>query len=196
MTEVPVRKYSLEDYLELDKNSEERYEYFEGEVIEMSGASLKHNRIVSNFTGILRNQLEDIDCEVLPADMRLKVPAAFPYRYPDLVVVCGEPVIEELQGLELLVNPLVIIEVLSPTTEAYDHGRKFSAYQSIESFREYLLVAQDRPHVVQYVRQPNGKWLRSEVGGLAGELMLETINCTLSLSDIYRRVKLLPEETV
>jgi Uma2 family endonuclease len=111
-------------------------------------------------------------------------------------VVCGEPIIEELQGLELLVNPLVIIEVLSPTTEAYDHGRKFSAYQSIESFREYLLVAQDRPHVVQYVRQPNDKWLRSEVGGLAGELKLETINCTLSLSDIYRRVQLPPEGTV
>jgi len=99
-------------------------------------------------------------------------------------------------GEELLVNPLVIIEVLSPTPEAYDHGRKFSAYQSIESFREYLLVAQDRPHIVQYVRQPDDKWLRSEVGGLAGELTLETINCTLSTSDIYRRVKLTPEGTV
>jgi len=196
MSAVPAHKYSLQEYIELDKNSEERYEYFEGEVIEMSGASLKHNRIVSNFTGILSNQLEGRDCEVLPAAMRLKVPAAFPYRYPDLVVVCGEPIIEELQGLEMLVNPLVIIEVLSPTTEAYDHGRKFSAYQFIESFREYLLVAQDRPHVVQYVRQSNGKWLRSEVGELEGELTLETINCTLLLSDIYRRVQFTPEGTV
>jgi Uma2 family endonuclease len=196
MSAVPVYKLSLEEYLELDKNSDERYEYFDGEVVAMSGASLKHNQVISNLTGELRNQLEGRDCQILPADMRLKVPAVFPYRYPDLVVVCGEPIIEELQGLELLVNPLVIIEVLSPTTEAYDHGRKFSAYQSIESFREYLLVAQDRPHVVQYVRQPNDKWLRSEVGGLAGELKLETINCTLSLSDIYRRVQLPPEGTV
>lgn len=140
MSAVPADKLSLEEYLELDKNSEERYEYFEGEVIEMSGASLTHNRIVSNFTGALRNQLEGRDCEVLPADMRLKVPAAFPYRYPDLVVFCGEPVIEEVQSLELLVNPLALIEVLLPTTKAYDHGRKFSAYQSIESFREFPLV--------------------------------------------------------
>ncbi|MEP7340641.1 MAG: Uma2 family endonuclease [Acidobacteriota bacterium] len=196
MSAVPVYKLSLEEYLELDKNSEERYEYFDGEVFAMSGASLKHNQVISNLTGELRNHLKDRDCQILPADMRLKVPAAFPYRYPDLVVVCGEPIIEELQGLELLVNPLVIIEVLSPSTEAYDHGRKFSAYQSIESFREYLLVAQDRPHVVQYVRQSDDKWLRSEVGGLEGEMTLETIKCTLSLGDIYRRVKLLPEGTV
>lgn len=196
MSAVPVHKLSLEEYLELDRNSEERYEYFDGEVFAMSGASLSHNRIARNLLRSLENQLEGRDCEVLPADMRLKVPAVFPYRYPDLVVVCGEPIIEELQGLELLVNPLVIIEVLSPSTEAYDHGRKFSAYQSIESFREYLLVAQDRPHVVQYVRQSDNKWLRSEIGGLAGELTLETINCALSLSEIYRRVKLLPEGTV
>jgi Uma2 family endonuclease len=185
----------LEEYIDLDKNSEGRYEYFNGVVVELSGASLSHNRIVSNLSGNLRNELEGRDCEVLPADMRLKVPAAFPYRYPDVVVVCGEPVIEEMQGLELLVNPLLIIEVLSPTTEAYDRGLKFSAYQTIASFREYLLLAQDRPHVVQYVRQPNDKWLRSEVTGLDGELTLETINCTLTLRDIYPRVSFPPEET-
>ncbi len=195
MSALPQPKYSLEGYIDLDKNSEGRYEYFNGVVVELSGASLSHNRIVSNLSGNLRNELEGRDCEVLPTDMRLKVPAAFPYRYPDVVVVCGEPVIEGMQGLDLLVNPLLIIEVLSPTTEAYDRGLKFSAYQTIASFREYLLVAQDRPHVVQYVRQPNDKWLRSEVTGLDGELTLETINCTLTLRDIYQRVTFQPEET-
>ena len=195
MSALPQRKYSVEEYIDLDKNSEGRYEYFDGVVVELSGASLSHNRIVSNLSGNLRNELEGRDCEVLPADMRLKVPAAFPYRYPDVVVVCGEPVIEETQGLDLLVNPLLIIEVLSPTTEAYDRGLKFSAYQTIASFHEYLLVAQDRLHVVQYVRQPNDKWLRSEVTGLDGELTLETINCTLTLRDIYQRVTFQPEET-
>ncbi len=195
MSALPQPRYSVEEYIELDKNSEGRYEYFDGVVVELSGASLNHNRIVRNLIRNLENQLDGSDCEVLPADMRLKVPAAFPYRYPDVVVVCGEPVIEETQGLDLLVNPLLIIEVLSPTTEAYDRGLKFSAYQTIASFREYLLVAQDRPHVVQYVRQPNDKWLRSEVTGLDGELTLETINCTLALREIYERVKFQPEET-
>jgi Uma2 family endonuclease len=195
MSALPQPRYSVEEYIELDKNSEGRYEYFDGVVVELSGASLSHNRIVRNLIRNLENQLDGSDCEVLPADMRLKVPAAFPYRYPDVVVVCGEPMIEEMQGLDLLVNPLLIIEVLSPTTEAYDRGLKFSAYQTIASFREYLLAAQDRPHVVQYVRQPNDKWLRSEVAGLDGELTLETINCTLPLREIYQRVTFQPEET-
>lgn len=195
MSALPQHKYTLDEYLALDKNSEGRYEYFDGVVVELSGASLSHNRIVSNLSGNLRNKLEGRDCEVLPADMRLKVPATLPYRYPDVVVVCGEPVVEKMQGLELLVNPLLIIEVLSPTTEAYDRGLKFSAYQAIASFREYLLVAQDRPHVVQYVRQPNDKWLRSEVASLNGELTLETINCTLTMREIYQRINFQPEET-
>jgi len=195
MSASPQRKYSVEEYIDLDKNSEGRYEYFDGVVVELSGASLSHNRIVSNLSGILRNEIEGRDYEVLPADMRLKVPAAFPYRYPDVVVVCGEPVIEEMQGLDLLVNPLPIIQVLSPTTEAYDRGLKFSAYQTIESFREYLLVAQDRPHVVQYAHQPDNKWLRSETVGPDRELALETINCALKLHGIYQRVNFQPEET-
>jgi Uma2 family endonuclease len=122
MSALPQLKYSVEEYIELDKNSEGRYEYFDGVVVELTGANLSHSRIVRNLIRNLENQLDGSDCEVLPADMRLKVPAAFPYRYPDVVVVCGEPVIEELQGLDLLVNPLLIIEVLSPTTEALIAG--------------------------------------------------------------------------
>jgi Uma2 family endonuclease len=189
MTALPKHRYTLEEYIELDKNSEERYEYFNGEVFAMGGASLSHNRITKNIIRSLENKLADGDCEALPSDMRLKVPKAFPYRYPDAVVVCGEPQIETIQGQEMLVNPMLIVEVLSPTTEAYDRDKKFIAYQSIESFREYLLVAQDRAHVTQYVRQPAGKWLRSDVEGLDGALHLESLNLPLTLGEIYRRVE-------
>jgi Uma2 family endonuclease len=186
---IPKRHYTLEQYIELDKNSAERYEYFDGVIVDMAGGSLNHNRITRNVIRSLENTLAGGECEVLPSDMRLKVPKAFPYRYPDAVVVCGEPMIEEIQGQEMLVNPRMIIEVLSPNTEAYDRGAKFSAYQSIDSFQEYILIAQDRPHVTQYVRQPGNKWLRSEVEGVDGMLRLESLGCTLALSEVYRRVQ-------
>jgi hypothetical protein len=121
--------------------------------------------------------------------MRIKVPKALPYRYLDIAVVCGGPVIEKLQGQEILVNPLLIVEVLSPTTEGYDYGQKFTAYQSIESFREYLLVAQDRPHVTHYLRQADGQWLRSDIEGMDGVVKLVTVECELSFEEIYRLVE-------
>lgn len=121
--------------------------------------------------------------------MRVKVPAALPYRYPDVSVVCGEPVFEKLGGQEMLVNPVLIVDVLSPSTAAYDLKDKFAEYQSIESFREYLIVSQDRPHVIQHIRQSPGRWLRIDIIGLDAEVNLESINVTLSLSEIYERVR-------
>lgn len=193
MTALPKQHYTLEEYLELDKNSEDRYEYFDGEVFAMAGGSLSHNRVAGNLFYGLRSKLEGRPCEVLPADMRIKVPKAFPYRYPDLSIVCGEPIIEELSGQQMLVNPLALIEILSPTTEAYDQGRKFLAYQSIAGFREYLLISQDQPHITQYVRQPSGKWLRSEIEGIESVLALESVNCALPLREIYRLVEFKPQ---
>jgi Uma2 family endonuclease len=127
--------------------------------------------------------------------MRLKVPAALPYRYPDVVVVCGEPNIDHVQGQEVLVNPLVIIEVLSASTKAYDFDLKFTAYQSIESFQEYLLIAQDRPHVTQYVRQSDGQWLRRDIAGMDATIKLATVECELTFTEIYRLVKFSPAES-
>src|SRR5262247_524786 len=114
MTALPKQRYTLEAYLELDKNSEEKYEYFDGEVFAMAGGSLNHNRVARNLTRLLDIYLAETNCEVLPADMRIKVPKAFPYRYPDLSIVCGELIVEELSGQQMLVNPLVLIEILSP----------------------------------------------------------------------------------
>lgn len=194
MSAAPKKIYTLEEYIDLDKNSEERYEFFEGPmpgvggVRAVNGSSISHGQIIVNLTCGLSNELEGMDYEVLLVGMRVKVPAAPPYRYPDLLVYCGQAEIEEIQGQQMLLNPLVLVEVLAPATEAYDLGKKFTAYQSIESFREYLLIAQDRPHVIQYMRQGGGKWLRSEYHGLVAVLELETLNLALPLGEIYQRV--------
>lgn len=190
MSAIPVskQKYTLEEYLELDKNSEEKYEYFDGDVFDMAGGSPNHARLGFDIGALFSQKLKGRDCEAFNSDMRIKVPAALPYRYPDVSVVCGDPVFEELNGQEMLVNPVLIVEVLSPSTAAYDLKDKFTAYQSIDSFREYLIVSQDRPHVIQHIRQSKGRWLRIEIEGLDGEVVLESVNVTLPLSEIYERV--------
>lgn len=191
MTAIPVskQKYTLEEYMELDKNSEEKYEFFDGEVFAMAGGSSSHSRLSMDIGSLFNQKLKSRNCEAFSSDMRVKVPDALPYRYPDISVVCGEPVFEELNGQEMLVNPVLIVEVLSPSTAAYDLKDKFSAYQSIDSFREYLVVSQDRPQVIQHIRQSKGRWLRIEVEGLDKDVMLESVNLTLPLSEIYERVK-------
>jgi Uma2 family endonuclease len=186
---VSKQKYTLEEYLELDKNSEEKYEYFDGEVFAMAGGSPNHARLGFDIGTLFSQKLRGRGCEAFNSDMRVKVPDARPYRYPDVSVVCGEPVFEELNGQEMLVNPVLIVEILSPSTAAYDLKDKFIAYQSIDSFREYLVVSQDRPYVIQHIRQSKKRWLRIDIEGLDAEVALESINVTLSLSEIYERVK-------
>jgi Uma2 family endonuclease len=190
MVAVPKERFTIEEYIDFDKNSEERWEYFDGIVISMSGGTLAHNRISTNLISGLREKALSKGCEVLPADMRIKVPKAPPYRYGDIVVVCGPPVIEKVQGLDVLVNPSLIIEILSESTEAYDRGQKFLSYKSIDSFREYLLVAQDRPYITHYVRQTDGSWVRTDIEGLDNEIELVTIACKMQLREIYALVDL------
>ena len=192
MTALLKHRYTVDEYIAFDRETEGRYEYFDGEVVCMSGGSLNHNRIVRNMIARLENLLAGGSCEVLPSDMRIKVPAAHPYRYPDIAVFCGEPVIEELQGQELLVNPVLLVEVLSPSTAAYDQGRKFEAYQSIPTFREYVVITQTRPQISQHVRQPNGEWLRNDLVGIKNQIALPSIGCTLTFEQIYRQVKFNP----
>jgi Uma2 family endonuclease len=188
MPPVPKKKYTLKEYLESDKNSEERYEYFDGEVFAMGGGSPNHARISLNVCTSLTQKLKGGRCEAFNSEMRVKVPTALPYRYPDASVVCGEPIFDEIDGQQMLVNPILIVEVLSPSTAAYDLGEKFTAYQSIDAFQEYLLISQDRPHVIQHVKQAKRRWLRIEVEGMDGEVKLESVNLTLNLSELYERV--------
>ncbi len=192
MSALPKQKYTIEEYIELEKSSEERYEYFDGEVFSMAGGSLEHAIIATNIAGAINNKLSGKKCRAINSDIRIKVPTASPYRYPDVTVVCGEPITEKYLGQVMLVNPLLMVEVLSPTTKNYDKDRKFLAYQSIESFQEYLLVAQDTPHVTRYVRQADNQWLRADIIGLDSSVELKSLGVTLSLSEIYQAVNFPP----
>lgn len=188
MATQPARKYTLEEYFALELASEEKYEYWDGNVFCMSGASAAHNRIQRNVGSQVDNQLRGRGCESFPADMRIKVPAYPPYRYPDLSALCGRAEIERVGGHDLLTNPTLIIEVLSPSTEAFDRGDKFTYYKSIPSFAEYLLVAQHRPHVAQFIRGGGGVWTFVEFNDLGDTVACASVPCELPLSEIYRDV--------
>lgn len=187
------RKYTVEEYIEMLKNSEERFEYFDGEIFSMTAGKVAHSGIAGNIIREIGNLLKDRPCQVFGGGVPLKTARAYPFRLPDVSVICGEPIIEDFQGIEMLVNPLLICEVLSPSTASYDREEKFLVYQAIESFQEYLLVEQDRPHVTRYVRQTDGQWLRADIIGLESAVRLETLGLELQLSEIYRMIKF-PEE--
>lgn len=181
-------KYTLEDYIELEKTSEERLEFWDGNVRSMSGASLPHNQVQGNIYFALRSKLQGKGCSIFSADMRVKVPAYYPYRYPDLSALCGETKVEKFKGLDTLINPQLIVEILSDSTEAFDRGDKFTYYKSIESFCEYLLVAQHRPHVTQYVKQADNSWSYKEVNELSEKIYIASLDCELSLAELYQDV--------
>jgi Uma2 family endonuclease len=182
-------KYTLEEYLELDHNSEEKIEFWDGHIFTLAGASAIHNRIQRNCTTYLQTRLRGRDCEVFPSDMRIKVPAYSPYRYGDLSALCGKPTFEMLGKQELLVNPTVIFEVLSDSTADFDRSYKFTYYKSIESFTEYILIAQDRPHVSQFVKQAENSWVNHEFNSLDEAFLIESLDCELALTEIYENVE-------
>jgi len=186
------QNYTLAEYFELERTSEERWEYFNGEVFCMSGASRNHGEIEINLIATLDPKLRERGGRVYPANIRVKVPVAPPYRYPDLTALCDEPIFEQIGGVDALTNPTVLIEILSPSTEAYDRGDQFTYYKSIPSFQEYLLVAQHRPHITHYVRQAGEKWEYEEVNDPSASISLPNIECTLALGEVYRNVESSP----
>jgi Uma2 family endonuclease len=179
------RRYTLGEYLALERQSEEKYEYWNGEIFGMSGGSLAHDKITGNMFDALRVGLRGRDCVVLTSNMQIKVPAAPPYRYADGSVVCGDVEVERFNGSDLLLNPVLLYEVLSPTTEAYDRGDKFRCYKSISGLREYLLIAQDRAQITHRVKTADATWSESEVNDLRHEIYLPSLECTLPMSEIY-----------
>ncbi|MBO0858390.1 MAG: Uma2 family endonuclease [Chloracidobacterium sp.] len=155
----------------------------------MAAGKYSHVGITANIIRGIGNLLRDRPSQVYGGDGAIKTTRERPFRLPDVSVVCGEPVFEDFQGIEMLINPQLICEVLSPTTASYDREDKFLVYQGIESFREYLLVEQDRPHVTRYVRQPDGQWLRADIIGLESAVRLETLAIELQLREIYHMIK-------
>lgn len=181
-----------EEYLALERVSESKHEYFAGEVFAMGGASKRHNLIAANIIRVLGNQLLDRPCNVYPSDMRVKVSATGKYTYPDVAVACAEEVFDDAEG-DTLLNPVLIVEVLSDSTEAYDRGKKFEQYQLIESLTECLLVRQEPYRVEQYTRQNNREWRYTEYHSVDDIITINVISCELAMRDVYAKVERTPE---
>jgi Uma2 family endonuclease len=186
---VPRPYYSMDEYFALEHAGDARYEYWDGDIVCMSGGSQAHLQISNNIFFRLRLQLRDGPCRAYTSDLPVLTPTLPPFRYPDVTVGCGELKYQHIRGVDALTNPVLLVEVLYPTTEVRDREQKFAAYQTIPTFVEYLLVFQDEPHVIHYSRQIGGAWLRQDVQGLHASLALHTINSTLLLSDVYEEVK-------
>lgn len=184
--------YTMQEYLALEKSSDERYEYWEGQVFCMSGGSEAHADIGDNVFRRLGNLLEGSKCRAMSSAMPVKTFQIPPYKYPDGSVFCGKREIEKIDGIAVLTNPVLIVEVLSPNTERIDRGPKFTLYKNIPSFKEYLLIAQDEPRITQFVKQADGEWQPNVVVGLDSTIHLPSINCTLALSEVYQNVEFNP----
>ena len=179
--------FTPEEYLAWERKADIKHEYLRGAIIAMSGASYQHTIITMNISGELYIQLKDAACTVHTNDMRVRTSPEISYFYPDILVVCGEPRFED-NAFDTLLNPIVLVEVLSPSTEAYDRGEKFEHYQQLTSLREYILVSQDEVRVEHHRRQRT-EWQPTEFRSLEDVLSLTSIDCELSLEDIYRRVE-------
>jgi len=191
MTSLPERKYTLEEYFELDKNAEGNFEYFDGDIFEMSGVSRSHATIEMNLAEIINPVARRRGCRAFPANLRIKVPTLPTYRYPNLSVVCGEATFTQVSGLDCLVNPILIVEVLSDSTEFYDRGEKFRQYKSIESFGEYLLISQNEPFITLFQKHNGRFWLQSDY--VAGEMLrVNTLDLDLNVDEVYQGVEIKP----
>ena len=187
MSSIPKSRLTPEQYLAFERKAAIKSEYFDGEMFAMSGASREHNLIGGNIGRELGEQVKDRDCEVYIADMRVKVNPTGLYTYPDVSVVCGQPQFEDRE-VDTLMNPKVLFEVLSDSTERYDRGKKSEHYRKLESLAEYLLISQDRVHVEHYVRQPDNQWLLSETTDLEATIPLPSIGCQLAIAEVYRKI--------
>jgi Uma2 family endonuclease len=184
---------SPQEYLELERKADFKSEYRNGLIVPMPGASPEHIDITSDTHTELGICLKGTTCKVCNSD--LKVRSRTTYSYPDLTVICDEPIYEyDADKNGIVLNPTLIVEVLLPSTEACDRGEKFAAYRELKSFREYVLVSQTQPLVEQYIKQADGSWKFLEHKSLEANVRLETINCTLALRDIYKRLSLAESE--
>ena len=182
-----------EEYLAIEREAEYKSEYFAGEIFAMAGASERHVSIVANTMYLLVGQLKGRSCKAYANDMRLKVNPTGLYTYPDIIVVCGDLFFAD-EHKDTLLNPMVLIEVLSESTEAYDRGKKFAHYRTLASLSDYLLIAQDQVRIEHFVRQPDDRWLFSASDGLDDAVEIASIACELPLADVYDKVEMSGDE--
>lgn len=182
-----LQKLTVEEYLAQERRAETKSEYLDGEVFAMTGASLRHNRLLTNLLVALASQLRSGSCQAVVNDQRVHIPATNSFTYPDLVAYCGEPELLD-EEMDTLLNPVLIAEVLSPSTADYDRGGKFAHYRAIPSLREYLVLDQGRVHAEHHRRRDDGSWLLHETDDPAAVLRIEAISCDLRLADVYEGV--------
>lgn len=193
MTAQPKIFISEDSYLEREYQSTTKHEYYAGEVYAMAGASEQHNLIAMNIAAQLHAQLRGGTCRTYPSDMRVKVVQTGLNTYPDFTIVCGQSLFTNTSKRDTLINPTVLIEILSPSTERYDRGMKFQHYRTIATLQEYLLIAQDKHYIERFIRQPSQEWVFSEAIGRESSMPIASIHGTLELRDVYERVTFLPE---
>ncbi len=187
MTSQSTLKFSAEDYLAMERNHPEKHQFFDGEIFLMGGASPTHNLITTNIIGELRFAMKHQPCRVYANDLRVKVDPSGLYTYPDVVVSCGEERFDDEQK-DTLLNPIVLIEVLSESTEAYDRGGKFAHYRQLDSMQHYILVSQTEPLVECFSRHTDEGWLFSEARGLDATLSISSLECQLALTEVYAKI--------
>ena len=187
----PALKYNYltaEEYLEAERKATCKHELMNGKIITMTGASLKHNRIVSNLIGSINPFLKGKSCEVFPSDLRINIPTTNSFTYPDLTIVCGKPELLD-DEFDNLLNPVVIIEVLSPSTESYDRGNKFFTYQRIPSLKEYILVDSTACNIQTIVKKDDGLWQFDTISDNTSSIIIQSISQTILVSDVYDGVE-------
>lgn len=181
-----AKKYSPEEYLALEEKAEFRSEYDNGLITAMAGGSLDHAQITANIGRKIGNEISE-DCTALTTDVKVRVESYRKFYYPDVLVICGKAVFYQKRK-DTIINPILIIEVLSDSTEARDRGEKMLAYRTLESLREYVLVSQNQPIVEQYIKNKNGTWIHKATIGLKSMVKFESIGIELSLEEIYQRI--------
>ncbi len=192
MATLQNARVTPEEYLERERQADYKSEYWNGEIVAMAGGSEQHSLICVNISGELRARLKDKPCRTYSSDLRVRATRTR-YFYPDVSIVCGEPEFAD-EVVDMLLNPVVLLEVLSPSTEDKDRGLKFAFYRQISSLTHYLMVSQDEPHVEHYARQDDNHWLLADLRGLDAVLRLPSIGCELPLSEVYARVEFPPAE--
>jgi Uma2 family endonuclease len=189
------RLYTAEEYLESERAAEYRHEFLDGQIFAMAGESLSHSRICANLLGEARAKLKGKPCEALSPNMKIRTSSACLFAYPDLTIFCGKPQFHDVKK-DVLTNPQVIFEVLSPSTEIYDRTTKFQRYRmGNDTLTDYVLVSQDKTFVEHFTKQADGDWLYRSFSEMTDVLRIETVDCDLSLSEIYDRVEFPPEQS-
>lgn len=192
MATQPLTKITEEEYLRLERAAQQKSEFVHGEMFAMAGGSLQHALIAARFITELTTQFQGRDCRVFSSDLKIRTSVSGSHLYPDVSVVCGPPQ-PFGNSVDVLTNPSVVVEVLSPSTANYDRGGKFELYREISSLADYVLVHPALPHVEHFARQPDNSWIFREYRGLESSITLASIDCTVALGSVYAGVLDLPE---